>query len=95
MAFRTTRDVHIDGKGYPPDKPISFTADQSALRDELLALGAIEGSGADAGAGKPLAKMTKDELRDQAAAEDVELPDGATNAMMIAAIEAKRAEAGS
>lgn len=66
---------------------------------DLVAIGAVEPAGDDERpdpepAPKPLARMTKAELAAVVAAERVEVAADATNAQIVAAIEAKRTEAG-
>lgn len=90
MGYKTTRDVHYNGKLHPSGKTISFRDGDEDVRDQLLALSppAIEGE-----AEKQLERMTKGDLARIAEAESIELADGATQAQMVDAIKAARAAA--
>lgn len=89
MGYKTTRHVSFDGKDYPPGKAISFGEGDAAACEQLLALvpPAIEGD-----ATKPLEKLPKAELAAIGEEEGVTFPDGATQAQMVEAIKAGRAE---
>lgn len=105
--YRVARTVIFRGKDHAPDTPITFDADdpaEAAARDDLLALGAIDDDpdfaeveqlkAAAPSEPRPLPRQTNAELLATAAAEGVDVPGDATNAVLIAAIEAKRGAAG-
>ena len=101
MAHIATRFIQFDDQDYDEGDAIDFGDDVKA-RDQLLALGAIiddddDENGGDVAQGgeppaKPLTKMNKAELLAIVTAEQIDgIADNATNAVIVAAIEAKRA----
>jgi len=92
MPYKTTREVTYNDKVYAEGRLIVFTDDAAGetARDQLLALDPPAIVSTDA---KPLERMAKPELQVIGEDEGVTFPDNSTQAQMVDAIKAKRAEA--